>query len=85
MIVEQLLNIIAYILDTVFGFIPSVESAPDWWIENIQPTMGIFSGLNSLPVVGTMFEIGILMLTFLGGWQGVIFVNWIYNKIRGSG
>lgn len=75
----------AGILYLVFQFIPQVTSAPDWFVEHVMPTLGVFSGLSTLPFIGTTLQIAILVLITLSSWQVVVFANWLYNKIRGSG
>ena len=85
MITSAIISVFASALYLVFQFIPQVTSAPDWWTLYIHPTMAVFSGLGVLPVVGTIMQITLLVLSFLAGWQAIVFANWLYNKIRGSG
>jgi len=85
MITSLLLNVLASALYLVFQFIPQVNGAPEWWTTNVYPALGIFTGLNQFPVVGTLLQMGMLALTFMIAWQGIYFASMLYNKIRGSG
>lgn len=85
MITSLIISVFASALYLVFQFIPTVAGAPEWWTTNVFPALEVFSGLSGLPLVGTMIQIGILAVTLLLGWQGIVFANWLYNKIRGSG
>lgn len=85
MITSAIISIFASALYLVFQFIPQVTSAPDWWTQNVYPALGVFTGLSGFPIIGTMIQIGVLVVTFLLGWQAIVFGNWLYNKIRGSG
>jgi len=85
MITTAIINIFAGALYLVFQFIPQVTGAPEWWTENVYPALGIFTGLNQFPIIGTLLQIGVLALSFMIAWQGIYFASMIYNKIRGSG
>lgn len=85
MITSAIISIFASALYLVFQFIPQVDSAPAWWTDNVYPSLGIFSGLSGFPVIGTLMQMGLLAVTFMLGWQTIVFGNWLYNKIRGSG
>jgi len=84
MIIDILIGILAGILTWVFSFIPQVTSMPSWYTP-IREFWLLMSGLNGLPFIGTVITIGALMLAIVAGWQVVVFANWLYNKIRGSG
>lgn len=85
MITSLIISTFASTLYLVFQFIPTVESAPTWFVDNIEPSLGIISAFNTLPVLPTILAIALLYITILSGWQVVVFSNWLYNKIRGSG
>lgn len=85
MITSAIISIFASFLYLVFQFIPQVNSAPTWWVENVQPSLGIFIELNQFPIIGTIFTMVLLAITFMSAWQVIVFSNWLYNKIRGSG
>lgn len=84
MITDLLINFIYYLLNWFFSLLPKVTAMPEWY-DLIEENIGVFSALNALPIVSTMLQIGLLIATLTLAWQGVHFVNWIYNKIRGSG
>lgn len=85
MITSLLITFLGGIVYLVFSLLPQVTGAPDWWTTNVYPVLEIFSGLGTLPVFGTIMQITLIALGALGAWQGIVFLNWLYNKIRGSG
>lgn len=85
MITSLLITFIGGILYLIFSLLPQVTSAPEWWTVNVYPLMEIFSGLGTLPILGTAMQITLIVLASLSAWQGIEFLNWVYNKIRGSG
>lgn len=84
MITSLLLNFISSLLILFFGLLPTVTSMPEWY-TNVYNTFSVISGLNAFPVIGTVIQIALLIFTILAGWQAVVWTNWLYNKIRGSG
>jgi hypothetical protein len=85
MITSLLLTFVGGIVYLIFSLLPRVTGAPSWWVDHVYPVMQIFSGLGTLPVFGTIMQITLIVLSTLGAWQGIVFLNWLYNKIRGSG
>jgi hypothetical protein len=84
MIIDILIQFVALIIYFFFGWLPTVDVMPEWYTQ-VQDNLGVLSALNAIPLFGTMFTIGMLVILILSAWQGVVFTNWIYNKIRGSG
>jgi len=84
MITAFILNFFATVLGYIFGLIPQVTEMPEWYTR-VHDIMPMFSGLHALPFIGTIFDIAMVILPVLIGWQVVVFSNWLYNKIRGSG
>lgn len=84
MITGLFLTFLSGILRLFFSWLPQVTTMPEWY-NTIRDTLGIFSALGAFPVIGTVIQITLLILTILSGWQAVIWANWLYNKIRGSG
>jgi hypothetical protein len=84
MITGLFLTFFSTILIFVFSFLPHVTTMPEWY-SPISDVLSVFSALGAFPLLGTVMQITLLVLTILGGWQLVQFANWIYNKIRGSG
>jgi hypothetical protein len=85
MITSLLLTFLGGIVYLIFSLLPQVTGAPEWWTENIYPVLAVFSGLGTLPVLGDIMQIALLVIGALSAWQGIVFLNWLYNKIRGSG
>ena len=85
MITSAIISVFASALYLVFQFIPQVQGPPYWWTDNVVPSLAVFSGLSGFPIIGTILQIGLLMITFMSAWQAIVFANWLYNKIRGSG
>lgn len=84
MITDVFISLISTILDFAFGWLPHVTEMPEWY-DNIYNTLNVFSALGAFPVIGTVIQITSLVLSILAGWQVVVWANWLYNKIRGSG
>ena len=84
MITDILLTFIFTILDFIFGLLPKVETMPAWY-NYFKDSIDIFQALHALPFIGTIVDIAIIVITVLATWQTVVFANWLYNKIRGSG
>lgn len=84
MIISALLTFLAWVLAVVFSPWPKVTSLPEsWtWVSELFAAIG---GLAALPVLGTVIEVLLLALTFVVTWQAIVFANWLYNKLRGSG
>jgi hypothetical protein len=84
MITGLFLTFFSTILIFVFSFLPKVTTMPDWYTP-VHETLGVFSALGAFPFLGTVMQITLLVLSILAGLQLVVFSNWVYNKIRGSG
>lgn len=84
MITGMILTFFSTILIFVFSYLPKVTTMPEWYTP-VENTLNVFSALGALPIIGTVIQITLLVLTMLAGWQLVVFSNWLYNKIRGSG
>lgn len=84
MITTLLLNFVYYTLNWAFELLPKVTSMPEWY-DVIHENIGVFSALNAIPVISTMFYIGSLAMFILISWQGIVFTNWVVKQIRGSG
>jgi len=84
MITTLILSGLALTLKTLFSFLPQVTEMPAWYIP-VQETLSVFSALGAFPILGTVIQITLLALLVLSGWQVVVFFNWTYNKLRGSG
>ena len=84
MVTDVFISLISTILDFAFGWLPRVSEMPEWY-DTIYNTLSVFSALGAFPVIGTVIQITSLVLTILAGWQVVVWANWLYNKIRGSG
>lgn len=84
MITGLFLSFFSTILIFVFSYLPKVTTMPEWYTP-VESTLSVFSALGALPIIGTVIQIALLVLTMLAGWQLVVFSNWLYNKIRGSG
>jgi len=84
MITSFILNFFSSSLSWVFSFLPTVTTMPSWY-NPVSETFSLLSALNNFPILGTAIIIAMLMLAIVGGWQVVVFSNWLYNKIRGSG
>jgi len=85
MITSAFLTFFAWLLTMLFSPFPRVTELPDAWVEPIRAVTDLIGGYMSLPVFGTMVTIAVLTLSILAAWQVVVFANWLYNKIRGSG
>jgi hypothetical protein len=85
MITSAFLSVLASALYLIFQFLPQVTSGPEWWTTYVYPAMGVFSGLSGFPVIGPIMQCALLAIGFMSAWQGVVFANWLYNKVRGSG
>lgn len=64
--------------------IPEVTQCP-FWCEYTTTLGSYLVPFLSLPIIGTMVSIGLLSMSIFAGWQIVVWSNWLYNKIRGSG
>lgn len=84
MITSLFFSFIFLVYEWSFGFLPTVTEMPEWYAP-VSDNIAVFSALGQIPVVGTLIQIALLVATIYAGWQGVVFVNWVYNKIRGSG
>lgn len=84
MITGLFLTFFSTILVFVFSYLPHVTTMPEWYTP-VHNIFYIFGSLGALPIIGTIIQITVLVLTMLAGWQLVVFANWLYNKIRGSG
>lgn len=84
MITGLLLTFLSASLIWVFSFLPHVTAMPSWY-DPIGEVLTVFSALGAFPLLGTVMQITLLVLTILSGWQLVQFANWLYNKVRGSG
>lgn len=85
MITTALLSFFAWLLNLVFSPWPKVTELPSPLDTVVSQMASLWSSYSLLPVLGTVVQIGTLVLTFLVSWQLVVFANWLYNKIRGSG
>lgn len=84
MITGYFITFIAFLVNWSFGLLPHVTEMPEWY-DNIEVFFGIISAFNNIPVLGTILAILAIALPMVATWQTVVFANWIYNKIRGSG
>jgi hypothetical protein len=84
MIIGLFIDFIYYILNWFIALLPKVATMPEWY-DVIEDNLGVISALNAIPVISTFFYIASLVIAIQGGWQLVVFTNWIINKIRGSG
>lgn len=84
MITSLFFSFLFLVYEWSFGFLPTVTEMPNWY-DSLEENLGVFSALGQIPIIGTVIEITLLVATIYAGWQGVVFVNWVYNKIRGSG
>lgn len=84
MITGLFIDFFYYLLNWFFGLLPHVTTMPEWY-NIVGDNLGVLSALNAIPILGTFFDIALLVITIQVAWQGIVFTNWIYNKIRGSG
>jgi hypothetical protein len=85
MITTLLIQFFASFLYFILLPIPTVETMPDWYVHFTDIILPTLAGYLSIPLLGTMIEAIILALTIVASWQLFLGVNWLYNKIRGSG
>lgn len=84
MIVSWFLKFFSWLLGVVFSPWPRVTDLPSY-LDPIADNLGIISAIAGLPILGAAVQIGALVLLFFSTWQAIVFGNWIYNKVRGSG
>jgi hypothetical protein len=84
MITSLILQFFSAFLGLLLSPFPVVTTLPVW-SANVLPVFAVIGGLGALPFLGDVVQIGMLVLAILAGWQVVVFANWLYNKVRGSG
>lgn len=84
MITGLILNLFASILSVLLWAVPTVTVLPSY-LQTIVDEFGVLSALSNFPIIGTWLVIAMLVATTYVAWQVVVFANWVYNKIRGSG
>lgn len=64
--------------------LPTITECPSW-CSYVTGAFGYLVPFTSLPFFGTVISIALLSLSIMAGYQVVVWTNWLYNKIRGSG
>lgn len=84
MIVTAILTFVAAVLGFLLMPFTAMTSLPAEWAGFTYFLHG-FAVLKAIPFLGIVLQLAALVVLALGSWQVVYWLNWTFNKIRGSG
>ncbi len=86
MIISAFINAFYYILSPLISVLPTVDSLPSGLNTGIDWFFNVLTGWHYfIPVVDDLVTVITLALSIEGVILTFAMINWVYNKLRGSG
>lgn len=85
MITNFFLEIFVYLIDQFLLLLPSCDPLPSGISAAIASILGYYDYLNSFLPIDTLMLAGSVFIIIQGSLWVVFMLNWVLNKLRGSG